>query len=331
MIWNIVSDSSCDLQMSQFSSESVRFETVPLRIQVGEREFVDNDDLDVPAMLAAMAEEKSASSTACPSPAAFARAFEKGDKTICFTISANLSGTYNAAVMGREILLEEHPEKEVCIIDSKATAGAMVLLIRKAQELMEQDPEGTQFDEICAQLRLYQAALRTCFTLENFDNLIKNGRMRPLVGTLLHSLGIHVLAVATPQGTIQVSGKAASVSWAWAITSTHPGKTKEPSPTTSHLCVSHWPWLKKHAPLSISTSCSHLQRRQKATTRVAFVYVGICITRLFTPQLGHTRYPFFTVNILPCSFPLCNSYTHFHCKRADYLTTFQDRESLILI
>jgi len=208
MIWNIVSDSSCDLQMSQFSSESVRFETVPLRIQVGEREFVDNDELDVPVMLAAMAEEKTASSTACPSPGAFARAFERGDKTICFTISANLSGTYNAAVMGREMLLEEHPEKEVCIIDSKATAGAMVLLIHKAQELMEADPEGKDFEGICAKLRIYQAALRTCFTLENFDNLIKNGRMRPLVGTLLHSLGIHVLAVATPQGTIQVSGKA---------------------------------------------------------------------------------------------------------------------------
>ena len=208
MIWNVVSDSSCDMLMNQFSSESVRFETVPLRIQVGEREFVDNDELDVPVMLAAMAEEKTASSTACPAPAAFARAFEKGDKTICFTISANLSGAYNAAVMGREILLEEHPEKEVCIIDSKATAGAMVLLIRKAKELMEADPEGLHFEEICAKLRIYQAALRTCFTLENFDNLIKNGRMRPLVGTLLHSLGIHVLAVATPQGTIQVSGKA---------------------------------------------------------------------------------------------------------------------------
>ena len=208
MIWNIVSDSSCDLRMSQFSSESVRFETVPLRIQVGEREFIDNDELDVPVMLAAMAEEKTASSTACPSPAAFARAFEKGDKTICFTISANLSGTYNAAVLGREMLLEEYPEKEVCIIDSKSTAGAMALLIRRAKKLMEADPEGAHYEEICTQLRMYQAALRTCFTLENFDNLIKNGRMRPLVGTLLHSLGIHVLAVASQQGTIQVSGKA---------------------------------------------------------------------------------------------------------------------------
>ena len=207
MTWNIVSDSSCDLRMAAFESDRVRFETVPLRIQVGDREFPDNDDLVIPDLLDAMSQEKSASSTACPSPAAFARAFEAGDCTVCFTISTNLSGTYNAAVMGREMVLEEHPEKKVCIIDSKATAGAMVLLIRKAKELMEADETG-DFEDICDQLRLYQAALRTCFTLENFDNLIKNGRMRPLVGTLLHSLGIHVIADATPQGTIHVADKA---------------------------------------------------------------------------------------------------------------------------
>ncbi len=204
-MWNIVSDSSCDLRMQDFRSEQVRFETVPLQLQVGGQTFVDDDKLEVPVLLAAMAEEKTASSTACPSPAAFAQAFEKGDKTVCFTISGNLSGTYNAAMLGREMALEAHPEKEICVIDSKATAGAMVLLIRRAQALME---AGGNFEEICGQLRLYQAALRTCFTLENFDNLIKNGRMRPLVGTLLHTLGIHVIADATPQGTIHVAGKA---------------------------------------------------------------------------------------------------------------------------
>ncbi len=207
MIWNIVSDSSCDLRMGDFKSERVRFETVPLRLQVGDREFLDNDALEVPELLASMAAEKTASSTACPSPAAFAKAFEKGDRTICFTISANLSGTYNAALLGRDMVLEEHPEKQVCVIDSKATAGAMVLLIRRAKELMEADTED-DFEGICNQLRVYQAALRTCFTLENFDNLIKNGRMRPLVGTLLHTLGIHVIADATPQGTIHVADKA---------------------------------------------------------------------------------------------------------------------------
>lgn len=206
MIWNIVSDSSCDLRASAFHSDRVLFHSVPLRIQVGEQEFVDNDDLSVPEMLRAMAAEKSASS-ACPSPADFAKAFEAGDCTVCFTISSNLSGTYNSAIMARDMVLEEYPEKRVCVIDSRATAGAMVLLIRRAKELMEADETG-DFDGICAQLRLYQAALRTCFTLENFDNLIKNGRMRPLVGTLLHSLGIHVIADATPQGTIHVADKA---------------------------------------------------------------------------------------------------------------------------
>lgn len=205
MMWNIVTDSSCDLRSVDFTSDTVGFEIVPLQIQVGGRAFVDDDNLDVPALLAAMAEEKAASSTACPSPGAFAQAFEKGEKTVCFTISSNLSGTCNAAMLGREMVLEAHPEKEICVIDSKATAGAMVLLIRRARALME---AGGDFADICAQLRLYQAALRTIFTLENFDNLIKNGRMRPLVGTLLHSLGIHVIADATPQGTIHVAGKA---------------------------------------------------------------------------------------------------------------------------
>lgn len=226
MVWNIVSDSSCDLKMAEFHSDIINFETVPLRIQVGEKEFVDNDDLVVPEMLAAMAAEKEASSSSCPSPAAFARAYEKGDYTICFTISSNLSGTYNAALMGQELLLEEHPEKKVCVIDSKATAGAMVLLIRKTCEVITANPN-VDFEELCGMLRIYQAALRTTFTLENFDNLIKNGRMRPLVGTLLHSLGIHVIAEATPQGTIHVVDKARGEAKTYKGITAHMKKSKD--------------------------------------------------------------------------------------------------------
>ena len=207
-MWNLVSDSSCDLLERDFSSQCVQFTSVPLRIRVGEREFVDNDALRVPDLLKAMREEKSASSSSCPSPAAFAKAFAKAAKSVCFTISSALSGSYNSALQGRELCLDEHPDKKICVIDSKSTAGVPYLLLRRAKELMEADPDESRFDEICAELRVYQASLRTCFTLENFDNLIKNGRMRPLVGTLLHTLGIHVAAIGTTQGSIQVVGKA---------------------------------------------------------------------------------------------------------------------------
>ena len=234
MICGIVSDSSCDLRMSDFRGGEILFETVPLRLQVGEREFIDNDELEIPQLLGAMAQEKTAASTACPSPAAFAKAFERGDRMVCFTISANLSGTYNAAVLGRDMALEAHPEKEICVIDSKATAGAMILLIRRARALLE---AGGDFEEICAQLRLYQAALRTCFTLENFDNLIKNGRMRPLIGTLLHSLGIHVIADATPQGTIHVADKARGEAKTCRAIATLMGASKDC--TGARVVISH--------------------------------------------------------------------------------------------
>lgn len=207
MTWNIVCDSSADLLSENRNDGGIRFTSVPLRLLVGEREFLDDEQLSVPQLLECMKEEKAASSTACPSPAAFAQAFSAADCTICFTISANLSGTWSAAMTGRELALEEHPEKKICVIDSKSTAGCMVLLARRAKALIER-AANPDFETICGELRIYQAALRTAFTLENFDNLIKNGRMRPLVGNLLHSLGIHVIADATPQGTIHVADKA---------------------------------------------------------------------------------------------------------------------------
>ena len=205
MTWNIVCDSSADLLTKQ-EEGCVRYTSVPLRLLVGAREFLDDERLSPAHLLECMREEKEASSTACPSPAAFAQAFSQTDCTVCFTISSNLSGTYSAAVMGRELALEEYPEKKICVIDSRSTAGCLVLLARKAKELI--GAGDADFEEVCARLRIYQASRRTAFTRENCDNLIKNGRMRPLVGNLLHSLGIHVIADATAQGTIHVADKA---------------------------------------------------------------------------------------------------------------------------
>ena len=209
---------------------------MPLRIQVGAQAFLDSDQLSVPELLAAMAAEKAASSTACPSPAAFARAFETVDRVVCVTISSNLSGTYHAACIGREMVLEEHPEKQICVLDSLAASGAMVLLIRRAQALIEADPEA-DFEAVCGQLRQYQTTLRTCFTLENFDNLIKGGRMRPIVGTLLHTLGIHVIADATPEGTIHVADKARGVGKTYRAITALMAKSKDC--TDAEVVISH--------------------------------------------------------------------------------------------
>lgn len=200
---NLVSDSSCDLFSGEALSPCAQLTVVPMCLRVGDNEYPDTPELNIPELLEGLAQHPS--SSACPSPAAFAEAFEQGDETICVTISSNLSGTYNAAMAARDIVLAEHPEKKIHILDSRSTAGAMILLLRKAAALAE---EHLAFETLCERLEAYRTTLRTCFTLENFDNLIKNGRMAPIAGALLQTLGIRIVADATPEGTIHVAKKA---------------------------------------------------------------------------------------------------------------------------
>ena len=206
MTWSIVCDSSCDLNPAVLIPGKLTLQVIPLTITVEETHYIDDEHLDPAQMLHHMAASAGPTSTACPSPAAFAEAFRQADCSLCFTISGNLSGTYASAVTAREMVLEESPEKKIFVLDARSTAGSLILLTRQARALLEAGEE--RFERICKALQDYRDGMRTVFTLENFDNLVKNGRMRPLLGSLLHTLGIHVIAEGTREGTIRVVDKA---------------------------------------------------------------------------------------------------------------------------
>ena len=167
---NLVSDSSCDLISGELNSPYARLTVAPMCLHVGGQDYLDTPELDIPALLSKLAHHRS--SSACPSPAAYAEAFEQGEETVCVTISSQLSGSYNAAMAARDLVLAEHPEKKIFVLDSRATSGAMILLLRKAAELAEQ---GLPFEDLCAELQVCQKNTRLCFTLEHFDNLVNNG------------------------------------------------------------------------------------------------------------------------------------------------------------
>ncbi|MBR6519017.1 MAG: DegV family protein [Oscillospiraceae bacterium] len=203
MTWNIVLDSSCDL-MPQHAFKNAEIKIAPLTIRVGDKEFVDDENIDVPQLLDAMDREKSASSTACPPPNAFYEHFLTADNIICICITSNLSGTYNAAVQAAEMVKEEYPEKNVHVVNSWSTAGEMVLIARYADKLIG---EGLGFAEVVEKVEEYAKEVRLVFTLEKFDNLIKAGRMKPLVGKVVSALGIHLIAQASDIGTVELMFK----------------------------------------------------------------------------------------------------------------------------
>ena len=110
----IVVDSSCDTQKLN-NTESILYERVPLTIRVGETEYVDDDSIDVIAMLSDISTKTKRSSTACPSPDAWLKSYQGADEIYVFTITSGLSGSYSSAVLAKDMLLEQNPNIKIHI------------------------------------------------------------------------------------------------------------------------------------------------------------------------------------------------------------------------
>lgn len=204
MKWNIVADSSCDLRSADIACDETGFSTVPFILNIEGKDYVDTEDMDVLEMLAAMESAKEASHSACPSPATWADEFEKSENTLAITISSNLSGSYNSALAARDLVLADHPEKNIHILDSRSTGPETALCIKKIAQLIK---EGHPFDKVRADAQKFLDEMHTSFALCSFDNLVKNGRMSRFTGFVARKLGMWGIGIASEEGTIVVQGK----------------------------------------------------------------------------------------------------------------------------
>ncbi len=204
MSWMIVADSSCELRSLPNAAPETGFATVPMKIRVGEREFVDNAALDVAAMMAEMRNYNGASTSSCPSPEEWAEKFLMADNIIAIAISSNLSGAYNSALVARDMVLENHPDKNIYVLDSLSTGGEMTLAIRKANELIAQ---GLDFDTVVTELEIYYAPRQILFALSCFDNLVKNGRLSRVVGFVAGKMGMRIVGRGSEDGKLDMLHK----------------------------------------------------------------------------------------------------------------------------
>ena len=198
--WMIVTDSSCDLTSLDTGSSEIGFETVPFILNIDQKDYTDDLSLSVPELVDAM-EASSASHSACPSPSAWEEAFRKADSIIAFTISGRLSGSYNSAMVGKAMAMENAPDKQIEVIDSLSTGPKLVMLVQSA---LRQIQDGVPFSEICAACRTQASSVRTIFTLSSFHNLVQNGRVSRIAGFLAGKLGIRVIGIGSPEGEIQL-------------------------------------------------------------------------------------------------------------------------------
>ena len=186
MNYKIVSDSSSNL----FSLPGVDYTTVPLKIVAGDKEWVDNADMDLVDMVVTLKKHKGKSGSSCPNVQEWLDAFEGGENILAMTISSNLSGGYAAAKNAAEEYMAEHPGTNVFVLDSLSAGPEMKLLLNKFKEIMD---AGTEFTAACEELKAYHANTHILFCLESLTNLARNGRVSKAVATIAGVLGIRAV------------------------------------------------------------------------------------------------------------------------------------------
>ena len=196
MTYKIVSDSSCNM----FALEHVAFENVPMKIRTDNKEYIDDINLDRAAMIADLLKYKGKSGTACPSVGEWLDAFGDNDVVFGFTITSNLSGSYNSAVDAMHLFQETYPDKKIHIVDSLSTGPEQDLIVEKLEELIL---AGKEFDEIIAEVNEYKKSTHLLFSLESLKNLANNGRVSPVVAAMAGMLGIRLVGKASDVGTLE--------------------------------------------------------------------------------------------------------------------------------
>ena len=205
MKYGIVVDSGCDLiHLREDVAEKIDFTRSPLKLDIGEKEFIDSFDLDIEEFMEEMYSYKGKTGSAAPSPDEWLKAYEKSENVFAITITGTLSASYSSAVIGMELFKDQYPDRNIYVIDSKSTGPEMSLIVRKLTEYML---DNMAFEDICKNIDEYCKHTNLLFILESLDNLVKNGRISRLKASMAGILGIKILGIASEEGTIDLLHK----------------------------------------------------------------------------------------------------------------------------
>lgn len=207
MSYRVVVDSCGELTPEM--KESRLFTNVPLSIILGERHIVDDETFDQASFLKQVAECPACPKTSCPSPEKYMESYRCDAKRIyVVTLSANLSGSYGSAVLGKKLYEEQYGEKSIYVFDSKSASVGETLIALKIEEC---EKAGMTFGQVIETVEQFIADQITYFVLETLETLRKNGRLTGVKALVASALHIKPYCGATTEGTIFQAGQARGI------------------------------------------------------------------------------------------------------------------------
>ncbi|GGJ70420.1 DegV family protein with EDD domain [Anoxybacillus voinovskiensis] len=172
---HIVADSGCDLPYSFLQERNISF--LPLIVHLNNNDYEDFVTIEPKQVYDAMRNGEVAK-TSQASPLKMRELFtglaESGRPAVYIAFSSQLSGTYQTAMMVREEVLEQYPELQLTIIDSKCASLGLGLVVMKASELAQ---KGMPYEQLCETISAYCRHMEHIFTVDDLEFLARGGRI----------------------------------------------------------------------------------------------------------------------------------------------------------
>ncbi|WP_099466498.1 DegV family protein [Konateibacter massiliensis] len=185
------------------------FVNVPLELQVDDHIIVDDETFNQAEFLKLVAASPNCPKSSCPSPERYMKEYTcEAEDVYAVTLSSQLSGSYNSAVLGKNLYHEEKGEKNIHVFDSKSASIGQTLIALKAEEC---EKAGMPFAEVVKTVEEYIEGMNTYFVLETLETLRKNGRLSNLKALVAGALNIKPVMGATKEGTIYQIGQARGI------------------------------------------------------------------------------------------------------------------------
>lgn len=197
MEYRIIIDSCGDLTPDMKADPHIV--SVPLTLRVGDTEIIDDESFDQKDFLTRVAACEECPKSACPSPDSYLHACGDADRAYIVTLSSELSGSYNSALLAARMFEDEHPGSRCHVFNSRSASVGQTLIGLNIREL---ETMGATFDEVVAGTEAYIEQQHTYFVLDNLDTLRKNGRLSRIKAFMASALKIKPVMGSTPEGAI---------------------------------------------------------------------------------------------------------------------------------
>lgn len=189
MTFKILTDSTADLPESWALENDVQILGLTIQLDGTTYETVGEKKLTSEQLLFKM-EAGSQPTTSQINVGQFEDIFrgyaEIGMPVLYIAFASVLSGTYQSAVMARDMVLENFPEAVIRIIDTKAASMGEGILVMKA---VEAKAAGQSLEQVVALIKSLVPKVKTYFLVDDLNHLMRGGRISKtaaLMGSLVN-------------------------------------------------------------------------------------------------------------------------------------------------